>query len=329
MLMSRERLDDPITAHLETGVPVFAETDTVEDVLTRLRREAPEEGVLYLYVTDDAQRLTGVVPSRKLMTSPPHVPMRDLMRRRVLALPATSTVADACEQFLMHRFLALPVVDTERRLLGTVGIGLFTDEAFNYAERQEAEDLFQWIGVRVSQLRNASPWRAARLRFPWLVVTIASGLVCAAIATAYEATIAQALALAAFLTVTLGLGESVAVQAMTTTLQFLHHRLPTGRWIVRRLVAEALTAGQLGLACGALVGVFAWVWAGNPTVAAAIGGSIALAVTAAGVLGVAMPALLHAAHRDPRIAAGPVALALADICTLFFYLSVARLALAA
>ncbi|MCX7718822.1 MAG: magnesium transporter [Candidatus Sumerlaeaceae bacterium] len=324
MLTHRERLDEPITAHVQTGVPVFAETDTVEQVLARLRRDAPADGVLYLYVTDPMQRLTGVVPSRKLLTSAPGAMMRDLMQRRVLALPAESTVADACEQFLIHRFLALPVVDADRRLLGTVGIDLFTDEAFNFAERQEAEDLFQWIGVRISQLRNASPWRAARLRFPWLLATISSGLICAAIATAYEATIAQALALAAFLTVTLGLGESVAVQAMTTTLQHLHHRMPTRQWITRRLTAEALTAGQLGAACGALVAGFAWAWEGHAGVAAAIGASITLAVTTAGLLGVAVPALLHVARRDPRIAAGPVALAMADICTLLFYFHVAQ-----
>jgi magnesium transporter len=42
------------------------------------------------------------------------------------------------------------------------------------------------------------------------------------------------------------------------------------------------------------------------------------------VIGAAIPNLLHLLERDPQVAAGPVALASADMVTLLVYFSLAR-----
>ena len=73
-------------------------------------------------------RLKGVIPSRSLLLSPPEARIADIMLREVVAIPAGATVLDACEFFVLHRFLAFPVVDDHRRLIGSIDIELYTDE---------------------------------------------------------------------------------------------------------------------------------------------------------------------------------------------------------
>ncbi len=90
---------------------------------------------------------------------------------------------------------------------------------------------------------------------------------------------------------------------------------------------ELLTAGLLGLGCGTLVGAVAGLWKGSPALALAVGGAIAASMVTAALLGLLLPTLLHAARKDPKIAAGPIVLASADLCTLVIYFNLAALML--
>ena len=146
---------------------------------------------------------------------------------------------------------------------------------------------------------------------------------CALLAGAFEATLAQSLVLTFFLTLVLGLGESVSVQSMTVTIRALHARRPTWGWFGRALGREIPTALLLGVGCGVLVGVVVWLWRGSVSAAAVVGGSIVGAMAFACVWGLSVPALLHALRLDPKIAAGPVTLAVTDISTLLIYFSAA------
>jgi magnesium transporter len=215
-------------------------------------------------------------------------------------------------------------VDAERRIVGVVDVGFFTEEVFGLSEEGERPDgVFEAMGFHVSQVREASPWRAFRFRFPWLLATIGSGTVCAVLASAYEVTLAKTIILAFFLTLVLGLGESVSVQSMTLTIQALRAVRPTFGWYARAFRREVGTALLLGTACGVVVGVIVWLWRGTALAALSIGTSIVLTLCAACFFGLSVPALLHALKLDPKIAAGPVTLAFTDVFTLLFYFGLA------
>jgi magnesium transporter len=245
------------------------------------------------------------------------------MIRRVVTIPHTATVLEACEAFVLYRFLAFPVVDDAREVVGVIDVNLLGEEAFDIAEREQTDALFESIGFRVSQVREASPVRAFRFRFPWLVATIGSGTICALLASTFEVTLAKSIVLAFFLTLVLGLGESVSIQSMTVTIQALRTTPPTLGWYLRAFRREGGTALLLGTACGTAVGLIVWVWRGAGLAGLAIGASVFLALCAACFFGLSVPALLHALRLDPKIAAGPVTLAIADIFTLVFYFGLA------
>lgn len=320
-------LDDLVDQHARKDFVLLKQDMTVQAALDFIRTQGIGEKLIYLYVADGQQRLVGVLPTRRLLTASLETRLADIMITRVVPIPDTATVLDACEFFVLHKFFAFPVVDKEQRVVGLVDVGLFTEEIFDVAEREQMDEVFEAIGFRVSQVRDASPLRAFRFRFPWLLTNIGSGILCALLASAFEATLAQSIVLAFFLALVLGLAESVSIQSMTVTIQALRATQPTLRWYVSALRRETITSLLLGAACGAVVGSVVWLWRGAGLAALAIGGSIALSLGAACVLGLSVPAALHALRLDPKIAAGPVTLALTDICTLLFYFTLATVVL--
>lgn len=322
-----DHLHQAVSAVARKDVATLHQDFTVQQALDAIRQRGVGEKIVYFYVVDADERLAGVLPTRRLLTAPLEQRLSDVMITRVVALPQTASVMEACEAFVLHKFLAFPVVDEGQRIVGVVDVGLLSEEAFDIAEREQTEALFESIGFRVSQVRDASPVRAFRFRFPWLLATIGSGTICAFLASAYEVTLAKSLVLAFFLTMVLGLAESVGVQSMTLTIQALRATNPTLGWYVRAFRREAGTAALLGAACGTVVGLIVWLWRGAGLAAFAIGGSISLALCAACFFGLTVPALLHALKLDPKIAAGPVTLAFTDIFTLLFYFGLAALLL--
>jgi magnesium transporter len=326
-VQEREHLQEPVLSLARRDYSTLRPDQTVGEALDSIRKRGLGERIVYFYVVDDSDRLMGVLPTRQLLTAPLDKRLADIMIRRVVTIPIEATVLDACEYFVLHKFLAFPVVDGERRIRGIVDVNQFTEEVFDIAEREQMDEVFESIGFRVSEVRDASPFRAFRFRSPWLAATIASGTICALLVGVFEATLLEMVVLAFFLTLVLGLGESVSIQAMTVTIQALRARRPSWGWYGRSMLRETGTTLLLGLACGFVVAVVAWVWRGDSIPAVVIGGSIVLALGAAGVFGLTVPTLLHALRLDPKIAAGPVTLALADIATVLIYFSLATLAL--
>ena len=178
-------------------------------------------------------------------------------------------------------------------------------------------------GLRVADVQNATAVLAYLLRFPWLISTILGGICCAMLTSFFETTLATSLVLAFFMTLVLGLGESVSAQSLGVAIQSLHGNTPGWSWFVRAVRKEFVVALMLGGSCGLIVGVVAWLWRGSSAAALVISVSITLAMLMACLIGFSVPILLHRLKLDPRIAAGPVTLALADICTLVFYFSLA------
>ena len=325
----------PVADHARKDFPLLNADMIVGEALERIRREGVGERVIYFYAVDEQKRLVGVVPTRRLLTAPPETPLRGVMVSRVVAVPATASVLDACEFFVLYKFLAFPVVDEQRRVVGVIDANLFAEEILEAGESEDRHrpaapvgpEFFEALGFRIEEIRGVSPWRVFRFRFPWLLVTVTGGTLSAILAGFFQATLVRSLALAFFLTMVLGLNESVSAQSMSVTIHALRSVNVTWRWLATAFRREVATAVFLGVACGLLVGIIVWVWRNDLRAAFVIGGSIALSLVTACTLGLGVPSLLHRLKLDPKIAAGPVTLALADFVALVIYFTTAWLAL--
>jgi len=327
----------PVIEHARKDFPLLDAEMTVGEALERIRREGVGERVIYFYAVDEEQRLVGVVPTRRLLTAPLETALREVMVRRVVAVPAKATVLDACEFFVLYKFLAFPVVDEQRRMVGVIDANLFAEEVLEAGDTEDQSrsregvpigpEFFEALGFHLEQIRGASAWRAFRFRFPWLLVTVTGGTLSAILAGFFETTLAGTLIIAFFLTMVLGLNESVSMQSMSVTIHALRSVNVTWNWLAAAFRRELATAVLLGVSCGFVVCVIAWMWRDDLPAAAVIGGSIALSLVTACAFGLAVPSLLHRFDLDPKIAAGPVTLALADFIALVIYFTSASLVL--
>ncbi|NTU50781.1 MAG: magnesium transporter, partial [Desulfobulbaceae bacterium] len=227
MMDQNAHFNDPVLNHVRKDFSLLQDKLTVQEAFEVIRQKGVGEKIIYFYVTDESGKLTGVLPTRRLLISQPDTQISEIMVSRVVAIPSDASVLDACEFFVLYKYLAFPVIDKEHHIVGVVDISLFAEELLDAPDPRQLDDVFEAIGFRITQVRHASPFMAWRYRFPWLLTTIASGTACALLAGMYETTLAQSLVLAFFLTLVLGLGESLSIQSMTMTIQSLHTIQPT------------------------------------------------------------------------------------------------------
>jgi magnesium transporter len=322
--ISQDRLYDPILAHVRPAPLILKPDATLADALEKARALPSTQIILYCYVVDERNRLVGVVPIRRLLTNPAESRIADIMITDVVAIPSWATVLVAAEYFVNRRFLAFPVVEADGTLVGVVDVTSFTEEVLALA-KQSFEGIFQIIGIHAT--RALTPWSSYKDRFPWLLCNVGAGLLCAFILSRYEEMLGIAVVLALFIPVVLALAESVSIQSVTLTLQNLQSGKVQWRALFRSVVNEAATALMLGISCSALIGLTALAWQRNLVVAGVLIAAIAASMLTACLLGVVLPTGLRALKADPKIAAGPIVLALTDVATLVFYFSVAAMLL--
>lgn len=96
---------------------------TVEQVIQKLRESAPDaETVYYLYVTDEQERLVGVLSLRSLIISPPEKKIADIMIKDPITILPAMNQRDVASVMSKYNLLAVPVVDADRKLLGIITV---------------------------------------------------------------------------------------------------------------------------------------------------------------------------------------------------------------
>jgi magnesium transporter len=319
----RDILNDPVTTHMGPASPLLRVQDTVGASLDLIRRSSDVGRVVYFYVVDDERKLRGVVSTRKLLLSGPETPLTTIMNDKPIAVPSQATILDACEFFVMHKLLAFPVIDADRRIVGAVDVDLYTSEILEIDRRQDSDDLFQLIGVHLTEAEQTDAKRAFLGRFPWLLCNVAGGMLAAFLADWYQ-DVSTLVLVAPFIALVTALAESVSIQSVSLALQLLHREKPEWRAFARKVGFEVLIGLMLGVACGLAVGALAVAWKGDFKLAASLLLGIVGGVAASAAIGLSMPYVLRLLRRDPQLAAGPIALALADVVTLLFYFNLGR-----
>ena len=298
--VTAEKLNDVVTHHMRSDFVSLRADRTVADALATIR-ETPVDGrVVYFYAADEQGRLTGVVPTRRLLLSRPEVrhcrhhgkKSRGHTRfghgpRGVPILrvaPAAWISGGRCEQ----------------RILGVVDVDLYTGELSDL-DHNGFDDLFQLIGVHASEAKHAEPAYAFRKRFPWLLCNIAGGIIAAWIGGFFKHELTILVELALFIPVVLNLAESVSTQSVSLALEALHGFQPTLRGIAPPITQRAhdrIFARYRGRRARRLAGAFGLRKAG--AVLWVLMGGIAGGMTCSAVVGAAMPNLLRLMRFDPR-----------------------------
>ena len=283
---------------------------TVQEAISTLRRKVDEaETIYYAYVVDGQQRLLGVLTMRDLIMNDPDTPIDDIMIEDVLTVLPTMDAEEVARLFDRYNFLALPVLDDQRRLLGIVTV----DDVIDSIREEETEDMHRLVGIAPED-RVFSPWHESlRRRQPWLLINLVTAFAAAAVVQLFEGTIAQITALAVLMPVIAGQGGNAGSQTVTVVVRSIAlGEISAGQG--RRVLGKELTLGTLnGLIIGALVAAVASAWQGDPTLGLVVAVSMLLTLVTAGAAGAVIPLGLRWVGADPALASTVVLTTVTDI----------------
>ncbi|YAF97739.1 MAG: magnesium transporter [Nodularia sp. CChRGM 3473] len=296
---------------------------TVTQALEQIRSLANlRETIYYIYVTDDARRLTGILSLRDLIVAQPEQTIGSIMTRDVVFVNTNTDQEEVARTIQHYDFVAIPVVDTEQRLVGIVTV----DDVLDILEQETTEDIYTLGGLEAGAENyfQTNLFTVARRRVVWLLILLVTNSATAAVITNQEDILEKVVALTAFIPLLIDTGGNVGAQSSTVVIRGLNTedvRPKEALGVVRR---EAIAGILLGTMLGIVVVVWAFFLQGSWLVAIAVGISLFSICVLASVSGSALPFLFRALGLDPALMSAPFITTAVDVLGVLIYLNVAR-----
>jgi magnesium transporter len=293
------------------------EETQASEAIRALRSKSDVEMVFYVYVVDARNHLLGVISLRQLILADPDVPLRSIMSTNVVSVRTDADQEEVARLVARYDFLAVPVVDDQNKLVGIITV----DDVIDVLREEATEDFYKLAGTSEEERLQRSALTAAKIRLPWLTVSLVEGVVAVWLFKIYLDVFAGPLVvLVAFLPMLAAMGGNIGTQSATIVVR----GLATGRFELKQvghvIGRETRIAGILGLGYGALLWVASFFWSDLPPLAGpAIGSSICAIMILAAAAGSFLPMLFARLSVDPAIATGPFLTSLMDILAMIVY----------
>jgi magnesium transporter len=297
---------------------------TVSDAIAALQRRSEEfELSYYLYVVDERNHLVGVVSMRQLLMSTPSTPLKKIMSTDVIKVTTSTDQEDVARLVANYNLIALPVVDDENKLVGIVTV----DDIIDVIREEATEDIYALAGVEADDRALGSSFNSVRRRLPWLLTSLATSLLAAAVVSLFRDTLEEAIALAVLLPVIMAMGMNAATQTMTVIVRGIGlNEVSWDRWL-GVLGKEALVGLANGAVVGAAAGLAAAVWFSSARLGLAVGVALFVNTVVAGALGTVIPIVLKRLRVDPAVASNVFVMTLTVVVGLLIYLELGRMVL--
>ena len=315
--------DDECGGLMESEQLSYDSNTAVGDVVADLQSNAErykDYDVQYVYVTDTAGRLEGVLFLRSLLLTAPWTPISEIMLPEPRHALNTSSIEELHALFDSISFGAVPVVDEHRHLLGVLRRSAVEERL---AERSDRDYRLTQGIVGGEELRTMPLVTRARRRLSWLSVNVVLNVVAASVIAANEETLQQVIALAVFLPILSDMSGCSGNQAVAVTMRELSLGVVRPTELLRTAFKEISVGAINGLALGLLVGAAAWGYSGMPWLGAVIGVALMLNTMLAVVIGGCVPLILKRFGVDPALASGPLLTTVTDMCGFFLVLTLA------
>ena len=302
---------------------------TVGHAMEHIRNVAIDKETIYTcYVTDKKRHLLGIVTARSLLLSASDTELINIMEENVIYAYTYDDKEEVASVFDKYGFIALPVVDKEKRLVGIVTV----DDAIDVIREETEEDFAKMAGMAPAEkpYLKTSAFEFFKARIPWLLLLMISATLSGAILTIFEDSLSAALVL--FVPMIMGTGGNSGGQSSVTVIR----GLSLGEIELRDVLRVIWKEMSVGLLAGIVVGVGAFLKVafidrllfGNPdityTVAVAVAVSLALTVLFAKLIGAVLPIGAQRIGLDPAVMASPFITTIVDAASLVIYFLVAK-----
>lgn len=295
-------------------------TQTVADVLNKLRDEAPDaELIYYLYVVDTDGTLVGVISLRDLIIAQQDAVIENVMSTRPVSVSEDMDQEEVGKLIKKYDFLAVPVISLEGLLLGIITV----DDAMDILEKETTEDFGEISATKGATDVNMTAFSAAKKRSPWIISLMFFGMITGGVIGQFEDTLESVVLLAAFIPMIMDSGGNVGTQSLAVSVRGLALGTIEKNSFWRTVRREFATGAMIGFLCMLLIAVLVLLFYGNGMLGIIVGISILFTLSASAVIGAVVPLFINKLKFDPAIASGPFITTLNDIIGLLIYFSIA------
>jgi magnesium transporter len=295
---------------------------TVQQVLDHVRQVGIDsETINNIYVTDESRKLVDDVHIREFLLRPPSAKVAEIRDHTFVALKATDSEEEAIRAFRKYDRTALPVVDSEGKLVGIVTV----DDILDVADQEATEDIHKGGAIKplTTSLLKARFKELYARRVTWLVILVFMNIFSGAVIAHFEELIESVVALVFFLPLLIDSSGNAGSQAATLVIRSIALGEIRLRDYIQVLWRETWVALLLGLTMAAAV-FFLALWRSGLDVARVVSLSMLIVVFIGSLIGMSLPFILSKLKVDPAAASAPLVTSLADIAGVLIYLSIAK-----
>lgn len=298
------------------------ETMTVEQALQRIRDIGIDSETIYnCYVLNRNRVLLGMINIKEILISKKEQIIKDLMTTNVISVNTLEDQEDAAKIFDKYDMYALPVVDTENRLVGIITV----DDAINVLQDETAEDFEKMAAMSPNEKGyfETSVFKHAKNRIVWLLVLMLSSAITGGIITNYEEAFAAVPLLVAFIPMIMGTGGNCGSQSSTLIIRGLATDEIELKDLFKALWKEFRVSIIVGVVLAIVNGIRIIIQYNDLQLAIVIGLTLIATVALSKALGCLLPMFAKKLKLDPAIMATPLITTLVDIFSILVYFQIA------
>ena len=303
---------------------------TVEEAITRIRRTGVDKETIYTCYITDARTLVGLVTVKDLLLAENDATtMQELMITNVISVTTMTDQEDVAQMFSKYNFLALPVVDTENRMVGIVTF----DDAMDVMEDEATEDIQKMAAIIPSDktYMRMSTFEIFKKRIPWLMLLMISATFTGMIISFFEEKLGLLICLSSFMPMLMDTAGNSGSQASVTIIRGLSldeidfSDLLQVVWkeirvaVICGLAMSVVCFGKIMLVDVTLLHTDGVTW----LVALVVALTLAVTVLIAKIVGCMLPMLADRIGFDPAVMASPFITTIVDALSLMVYFNIA------
>ncbi len=320
----REMLTYPensVGRYMSSDFLTFQKEEQAGRVIDKMKKLAAEKNfpASYTYVVDDDNMLLGVINTRDLMLASLEQKLESIMITNVFSLHCFTERGEAAREMSKRKYFAVPVVDSDNRLLGIIK----GENILHGLKDDITRDIQTMVGVGRDEKTFSPVAFALRKRLLWLTINLGTAFLAASVVAMFEGIIAKLTILAVFLPVIAGQGGNAGAQSLAVVMRGLVMReIPPHR--VRELIVKETKLGALnGFIIGLVTAAIAWGWYGNPWLGVVIGLGMVINLIIAGLAGSSIPIVMKRLGIDPAQSSSIILTTVTDVMGFLAFLGLA------
>ncbi len=315
---------DSVGRIMETEVFCVKQELSVQEALEAIRKASAEDySFYYVYCTDEAGHLSGIVSLRQIATANPNRRLLEIMKKDMITVSPTASAEEVARVVTDYGFVAVPVVGDDKILIGVVTV----DDVLEVVQDLADKAVYAQVGLQQNDRIFTSVKDKFKNRLPWMILNLALAGVASFVVSLFEHVMTELIVLATLKNIVAGLGGNTAVQSMTV----ITRGFATGDFnflsYTKAAAKEIMTSLYLGLAGGLVAGIAVFAWKQDSLVAVVICLSMIVNSLVAGLAGSLIPIAFVKFKRDPAVGSGVLVTTLTDVIGFFSFLGIAQLGL--